>query len=148
MREPVLRNAAAAGSHPDVCAPPPLSGFPELPGPVGLVVGSAGAAGLVGLAGVVTGLGFDELPDFPGPLPFPFPLPLLVWLFGFGWFVEPLFWLPELLLPELALLPALLLPEPWLPWLPWLPFVGWSVGLPGDGVGLAVCFGGPMRSMQ
>ena len=138
MREPVLRNAAAAGSHPDVCAPPPLSGVPELPGPVGLVVG---LAGLVGVAGVVAGLGFDELPDFPGP----FPLPLLVWLFGFGWFVEPLFWLPELLLPELALLPALLLPELWFPW---LPFVGWSVGLPGDGVGLAVCFGGPMSSTQ
>ena len=146
MREPVLRNAAAAGSHPDVCAPPPLSGFPELPGPVGLVVGLvvglAGVAGLVGVAGVVAGLGFDELPDFPGPLPFPFPLPLLVWLFGFGWLVEPLFWLPGLVFPELLLLPALLLPELW------LPFVGWSVGLPGDGVGLSVCFGGPTRSTQ
>ena len=144
MREPVLRNAAAAGSHPDVCAPPPLSGVPELPGPVGLVVGLAGAAGLVGVAGVVTGLGFDELPDLPGP--FPLPLPLSVWLFGFGWFVEPLFWLPALLEP----------------WFPWLPFVGWSVGLPGDGVGLPgdgvgltgegvglpVCVGGPMRSTQ
>jgi hypothetical protein len=146
VREPVLRNAAAAGSHPDVCAPPPLSGFPELPGPDGLVVGLAGAAGPVGVAGVVAGLGFDELPDFPGPLP------LLFWLFGFGWFVEPLSWLPELLFPELF--PELLLPELWLPWLPelfwfpWLPFVGWSVGLPGDGVGLSVCFGGPMRSTQ
>jgi hypothetical protein len=136
VREPVLRNAAAAGSHPDVCAPPPLSGFPELPGPVGLVVGLAGEAGPVGVAGVVAGLGFDELPDLPGPLP----LPSLVWLFGFGWFVEPLFWLPELLL-----LPALLLPELWLPW---FPVVGWPVGLPGDGVGLPVCFGGPMRSTQ
>jgi hypothetical protein len=140
-----------------------LSGFPELPGPVGLVVGLAGVLGPVGVAGVVVGPGFDELPDFPGPLPFPlpFPLPLLVWLFGFGWFVEPLFWLPEFWLPELWLpelwLPELLFPEllvlpefglPWLPWLPWLPFVGWSVGLPGEGVGLPVCFGGPMRSTQ
>ena len=66
-------------------------------------------AGPVGTAGVVAGLGFDELPDFPGPLP------LLLWLFGFGWFVELVFWLPGF-------------------WLPW--FVGWSVGLPGDGVGL------------
>ena len=96
VREPVLRNAAAAGSHPDVCAPPPLSGFPELPGPVGLVVGLAGAAGPVGVAGVVAGLGFDELPDFPGPLP------LLFWLFGFGWFVEPLSWLPELLVARVV----------------------------------------------
>jgi hypothetical protein len=140
VREPVLRNAAAAGSHPDVCAPPPLSGFPELPGPVGLVVGLAGEAGPVGVAGVVAGLGSDELPDLPGPLP----LPLWVGLFGFGWFVELLFWLPELLL-----LPALLLPELWLPWFPVVGWsVGWSVGLPGDGVGLPVCFGGPMRSTQ
>ena len=137
VREPVLRNAAAAGSHPDVCAPPPLSGFPELPGPVGLVVGLAGA-GPVGVAGVVAGLGFDELPDFPGPLPFP--LPLLVWLFGFGWFVEPLFWLPELLFPELVprvvLLPALLLPELWLPWLALRGLVGGLAGRRGRLAGL------------
>src|SRR6478735_11802323 len=75
VREPVLRNAAAAGSHPDMCGPPPLSGFPELPGPVGLVIGLviglAGVAELVGVAelggvaGVVAGAGCDEPPDFP-----------------------------------------------------------------------------------
>ena len=49
-----------------MCVPPPLSGFAELPGLVGLVVVPAGP---VGIAGVVAGIGFDELPDFPGPSP-------------------------------------------------------------------------------
>ena len=49
-----------------MCVPAPLSGFAELPGLVGVVVVPAGP---VGFAGVVAGLGFDELSDFPGPLP-------------------------------------------------------------------------------
>ena len=100
-REPVLRNAAAAGSHPDVCASAPLVRVPRAAG-AGRTGGRAGWCWTGGGGRRGRRARARRAAGLPGPVAVRrSPLPLLVWLFGFGWFVEPLFWLPELLFPAL-----------------------------------------------
>ena len=64
-REPVLRNAAAAGITRTCVCRPPCPGSPSCRGRSDWWSGWLDWWGCG--AGVVAGLGFDELPDFPGP---------------------------------------------------------------------------------